>query len=102
MIAFRCVYYYVYFLYARLFRQLSHGAFKKISKFFYKWVRAIDTGKKKSLLRGVEEQLDYMLLKSQIELLRNGENLSAKLIAEKALNRLVINLRGTMHVVMLI
>ncbi len=71
-----------------------HGAFKQIAKFFYKWVRAINVGKKKSVVRGAEEQLDYMLLKSQIELLRNGENLSAKLIAEKALNRSVINLRG--------
>ncbi len=84
----------VYFLHNRLFRQVSHGAFKQISKFFYKWVRAVNVGKKKSVVRGVEEQLDYMLLKSQMELLRNGENLSAKLITEKALNRSVINLRG--------
>jgi hypothetical protein len=38
----------------------------------------------------MEEQLDYMLLKSQIEQLRNGDSIAAKLIAEKTLNRYIL------------
>lgn len=72
----------------RLYRQVQHGLYKNISRCFHKWVRATNSVKKRSVARGMEEQLDYMLLKSQVEQLRNGESLAAKLIAEKAINRL--------------